>query len=37
MGYERRLLEICLGGEASITQFSDILEKGVDPDVHDEV
>ena len=34
---ERRLLELCDIGTADISQFSHLLEQGVDPNIYDKV
>ena len=35
--YERRFLELCSEGTASIDNFTDLLQLGVDPNIHDKV
>ena len=35
--YERRFLVLCEEGTADISQFSDLLCHGVDPNIRDEV
>jgi hypothetical protein len=35
--YERRFLELCLEGTVSIDSFTELLQLGVDPNIHDKV
>ena len=35
--YERRFLELCDEGTASIESFTELLQLGVDPNIHDKV
>ena len=35
--YERRLLQLCYEGKADISQFRQLLRRGVDVNIYDEV
>ena len=37
MEYERRFLELCYEGHAGVDSFIELLQLGVDPNIHDKV